>query len=140
MVDRDVLPGSFLWSLATRHYLPAGGVEPTDPRYSPLYYGGYDAASFPHTIITVGTRDVLLSSGVRLYWALRAAGVEHKLAADGAIRTDADPALVGRVALAAGVPLVELRSADGAGLEEMFLELTAESQRETTPTPEKSAA
>ena len=30
----------------------------------------------------------------------------------------------------AGVPLIELRSADGAGLEEMFLELTAETQRE----------
>ena len=31
-----------------------------------------------------------------------------------------------RVALAAGVPLTELRPADGAGLEEMFLELTAD--------------
>ena len=29
-------------------------------------------------------------------------------------------------------PLLELRAADGAGLEEMFLELTAETQRETT--------
>ena len=42
------------------------------------------------------------------------------------------PTLVGRVALAAGVALTELRSADSAGLEEMFLELTAESQREST--------
>ncbi|NUS51892.1 MAG: ABC transporter ATP-binding protein, partial [Nocardioidaceae bacterium] len=39
---------------------------------------------------------------------------------------------VGRVALAAGVALTELRAADGAGLEEMFLELTAETQRETS--------
>ena len=31
---------------------------------------------------------------------------------------------------AAGIPLTELRAADGAGLEEMFLELTAETQRE----------
>ena len=37
---------------------------------------------------------------------------------------------VGQVAHAAGVPLTELRSADGAGLEEMFLELTADTQRE----------
>ena len=37
---------------------------------------------------------------------------------------------VGEVALAAGIVLTELRSADGAGLEEMFLELTADTQRE----------
>jgi ABC-2 type transport system ATP-binding protein len=46
------------------------------------------------------------------------------------VRTNADAERVGQVALAAGVALTELRSADGAGLEEMFLELTAESQRE----------
>ena len=45
-------------------------------------------------------------------------------------RTDADPEHVGKVALAAGVPLVELRTADGAGLEDMFLELTADTSRE----------
>jgi ABC-2 type transport system ATP-binding protein len=37
---------------------------------------------------------------------------------------------VGKVAAAAGVALAELRRADGAGLEEMFLQLTAETQRE----------
>ena len=42
------------------------------------------------------------------------------------------PLEVGQIAFAAGIPLLELRPADGAGLEEMFLELTAESQRETT--------
>ncbi|WP_205472868.1 ABC transporter ATP-binding protein [Nocardioides sp. SYSU D00038] len=51
--------------------------------------------------------------------------------ASAALRVDAEPDVVGRVALAAGVPLTELRAADGAGLEEMFLELTAETQRET---------
>ena len=40
------------------------------------------------------------------------------------------PDQVGEVALAAGVALTELRAADGAGLEEMFLELTADTQRE----------
>jgi len=49
---------------------------------------------------------------------------------DGALHTDAEPALVGRVALDAGIALTELRTADGAGLEEMFLELTADTQRE----------
>jgi ABC-2 type transport system ATP-binding protein len=50
------------------------------------------------------------------------------------LRVDADTELVGRIAHAAGVPLIELRPADGAGLEEMFLELTAETQREAHPT------
>ncbi len=53
---------------------------------------------------------------------------------DGGLRADAEPELVGKVALAAGIPLVELRGADGAGLEEMFLELTADTQREQSPT------
>ena len=47
-----------------------------------------------------------------------------------ALRAEAEADLIGKVALAAGVPLTELRAADGAGLEEMFLELTAETSRE----------
>jgi ABC-2 type transport system ATP-binding protein len=47
-----------------------------------------------------------------------------------ALHVDADPELVGRLAYRAGVPLVELRAAEGAGLEEMFLELTGNTQRE----------
>jgi ABC-2 type transport system ATP-binding protein len=50
--------------------------------------------------------------------------------ADGSLCVDADPELVGYLALDAGVALVELRAAEGAGLEEMFLELTADTQRE----------
>ena len=38
--------------------------------------------------------------------------------------------LVGVVALDAGIALTELRSAEGAGLEDMFLSLTADTQRE----------
>ncbi|MDR7251957.1 ABC-2 type transport system ATP-binding protein [Nocardioides sp. BE266] len=49
---------------------------------------------------------------------------------DGGLRVDADPELVGETAHRAGVVLRELRAADGAGLEEMFLELTAETARE----------
>ena len=48
----------------------------------------------------------------------------------GALRTEADAAVVGKVALGAGVALTELRAAEGAGLEEMFLELTSDTQRE----------
>ncbi len=62
--------------------------------------------------------------------ALQAAGVAVTITPDGAVHTEADPGQVGQVALAAGIALSELRSADSAGLEEMFLELTAESQRE----------
>jgi len=62
--------------------------------------------------------------------ALLAAGLRVTLADDGSLQTDADLALVGEVARSAGVALTELRSADGAGLEEMFLELTTETQRE----------
>jgi ABC-2 type transport system ATP-binding protein len=46
------------------------------------------------------------------------------------LRVDADPGAVGLIAHQAGIPLIELRDADGAGLEEMFLELTAETQRD----------
>jgi ABC-2 type transport system ATP-binding protein len=46
------------------------------------------------------------------------------------LRTDTDPALVGKIALEAGVALTELRVADSAGLEDMFLQLTAASQRD----------
>src|SRR3954466_2706507 len=66
----------------------------------------------------------------RLVRALTASGLTASTAGDGAVRTDADPGLVGTVALNAGVALTELRSADSTGLEEMFLELTADTQRE----------
>ena len=90
-------------------------------------------------IVAQGTKADLLnaagtvvrgSSPTTLARALDAAGIENTLSPDGAVRTTADAERVGQVALAAGVALTELRSADGAGLEEMFLELTAESQRE----------
>jgi ABC-2 type transport system ATP-binding protein len=62
--------------------------------------------------------------------ALDEAQIAHTAAANGGLRTDAEPVQVGKVAAAAGVALAELRRADGAGLEEMFLQLTAETQRE----------
>jgi ABC-2 type transport system ATP-binding protein len=102
-------------------------------------------------IVAQGTKEELLAAAGTvartprpsdLVAAIRGAGLRCTTSPDGSVRTDADAAHVGRLALAAGVPLVELRSADGAGLEEMFLELTAGSQRETTPstTPGRRAA
>jgi ABC-2 type transport system ATP-binding protein len=82
----------------------------------------------------VRTRDVPALAG-----ALTAAGLDFvpgttaggtATGGTDAVRVDADPELVGRIAQQAGVALVELRGAEGAGLEEMFLELTAETQRE----------
>jgi ABC-2 type transport system ATP-binding protein len=90
-------------------------------------------------IVAQGTKAALLhaagtvvrsTSPAALGRALEAAGVANTVSPDGSVRTSADAAQVGQVALAAGIALTELRSADGAGLEEMFLELTAESQRE----------
>ncbi len=90
-------------------------------------------------IVAQGTKAELLqaagtvvrsASGATLARALEGAGITCTVDPDGAVRTTADAGRVGQIALAAGVALTELRSADGAGLEEMFLELTAESQRE----------
>jgi ABC-2 type transport system ATP-binding protein len=65
--------------------------------------------------------------------ALTSAGIASTPVGEG-LSTEASPEQVGKAAAAAGVALVELRPADGAGLEEMFLELTAASQRdEVTP-------
>jgi ABC-2 type transport system ATP-binding protein len=90
-------------------------------------------------IVAQGTKTELLSAAgtvvravepVALGRALQAAGVTVTASPDGVLHTDADTTQVGQVALAAGIALTELRSADSAGLEEMFLELTAETQRE----------
>jgi ABC-2 type transport system ATP-binding protein len=64
--------------------------------------------------------------------ALAAAGLTWTATDDGALRTDAEVALVGLAAHHAGVPVTELRTADSGGLEDMFLELTADTQRERT--------
>jgi ABC-2 type transport system ATP-binding protein len=94
-------------------------------------------------IVAQGTKAELLSSAgtlVRtpevalLSAALAVAGIAHhagdSLEGSGTLRVDAEPAIVGQLAFKAGAPLVELRAADGAGLEEMFLELTADTQRD----------
>ena len=62
--------------------------------------------------------------------AMEQAGLPFTPHTDGSVHTDASPDQVGEAAMAARVVLTELRTADGAGLEEMFLELTADTQRE----------
>ncbi|MEJ7636168.1 ATP-binding cassette domain-containing protein [Aeromicrobium sp.] len=66
--------------------------------------------------------------------ALTSAGITASPSGDAGLRTEADPETVGKAVATAGVALVELRPAEGAGLEEMFLELTGDTQREQRPT------
>ncbi|QSR27453.1 ABC transporter [Nocardioides aromaticivorans] len=91
-------------------------------------------------IVAQGTKDDLLAGagtlvrsadGTALAGALQAAGITARPSSGGAVLAEADLTRVGQVAFAAGIAVTELRAADGAGLEEMFLALTAESQRDT---------
>ncbi len=90
-------------------------------------------------IVAQGTKAELLQTAgtfVRsvdidaLARALHDSGMTAVPSGEGGFRSDADPTEVGKVAAEAGIALVELRPADGAGLEEMFLQLTADTQRE----------
>ena len=95
-------------------------------------------------IVAQGTKAELLhtagtfvkaSDAGALAQALTAAGMYNTPSGNGGLRTESTPEEVGRIAAAAGVALIELRPAEGAGLEEMFLELTGDTQREKS-TPE----
>ncbi|MBC7596217.1 MAG: ATP-binding cassette domain-containing protein [Kineosporiaceae bacterium] len=99
-------------------------------------------------IVASGTKAELLhtagtfvkaSDAGAIAQALTAAGMSSTPSGDGGLRTESTPEEVGRVAAAAGVALIELRPAEGAGLEEMFLELTGDTQREKS-TPEGALA
>lgn len=72
---RDLMPTSFLLNMVKQNY-PCD-IDSRDPLYSPLY--AEFEATFPPSVITVGTRDSLLSTGVLLYWKLRDAGVKVEL-------------------------------------------------------------
>ncbi|MFW0787285.1 ATP-binding cassette domain-containing protein [Gordonia sp. CPCC 206044] len=90
-------------------------------------------------IVAQGTKEELLATdGARvrsvddaaLVNALSQNNIHTQPVDGGGFTTDAAPEAVGRVAAAAGVALIELRPADGAQLEEMFLQLTQSTQRE----------
>lgn len=74
MVDNVlVAPGA---SCDKRAALYANGHDLKDPMLSPVYG---DLRGFPPAILTTGTRDLLLSSTVRVHRKLRQAGVEAVL-------------------------------------------------------------
>jgi ABC-2 type transport system ATP-binding protein len=100
-------------------------------------------------IVAQGPKDDLLRSAgsiVRttdrevLARALVESGITTSAVGQDGLLAQADAEHVGRVAFAAGVPVLELRPADGTGLEEMFLQLTADTQRETTSHNERQGA
>ena len=68
----------------------------------------------------------------RLVDALHREGITALISGDG-LRSDAEAIQVGKVAAANNITLIELRPAEGEGLEEMFLQLTADTQRDTAP-------
>ena len=94
------------------------------------------------------TKELLAGSGTyvrandnaALADCLRTAGIEAEPAAEGGLRSEVEPGVIGKVTAEARFPLLELRTADGRGLEAMFLELTSDTQREAAPTLEGHAA
>ncbi len=90
-------------------------------------------------IVAQGTKDELLAGAgtyVRstdddaLISALAAQSIVAQRTATGGVQVEGEPIAVGRVAAANAIILTELRSGDSRGLEEMFLDLTADSARE----------
>jgi ABC-2 type transport system ATP-binding protein len=65
--------------------------------------------------------------------ALERAGLATRPHGEDGFVVEAEALAVGRATATSGVVLTELRTADGAGLEEMFLQLTAEDAREKVP-------
>jgi len=99
-------------------------------------------------IVAEGSKEELLagagtlvraSNPDRLAEVLAAAGIAASAASDGSLHADADVESVGKAVSGTDVVLTELRQADGAGLEEMFLQLTSDTQREQIPTEGASA-
>lgn len=74
MVDNVLVSPDGFCDAATRFY--ANGHDLRDPLLSPIYG---DLRGFPPTILTTGTRDLLLSNTVRTHRKLRQAGVEAAL-------------------------------------------------------------
>jgi ABC-2 type transport system ATP-binding protein len=86
-------------------------------------------------IVAQGSREELLAGAGTLVCArdadalgvaLEAADLEARVALDGGFIVDAEPEEVGRAALAGSVALTRLGPSEGAGLEQLFFDLTAD--------------
>ena len=93
--------------------------------------GGRIVAQGAKTEMLAGAGTIVrtLDVGV-LAGALATTGLEHTTRSDGSLLVDGSAELIGRAAAAAGAVLTELRPAGGAGLEEMFLQLTTGAREE----------
>jgi ABC-2 type transport system ATP-binding protein len=93
-------------------------------------------------IVAQGTKEELLQTRGAYVEAVEpeslAAALEregiHTIPSGDGLRSDVEPVQIGKVAAAEGLALVELRPAEGAGLEALFLQLTADTQRDGDPT------
>lgn len=74
MVDNILVSPDGFCDAGTKVY--ANGLDFKDPMLSPIYG---DMKGFPPTILTSGTRDLLLSNTVRVHRKLRQAGIEATL-------------------------------------------------------------
>jgi acetyl esterase/lipase len=74
LVDNVLVSPDGFCDAAAKFY--ANGHDMKDPLLSPVYG---DMNGFPPTILTTGTRDLLLSNTVRVHRKLRQAGVEAVL-------------------------------------------------------------
>jgi monoterpene epsilon-lactone hydrolase len=74
LVDNVLVSSHGFCDAAARFY--ANGHDLRDPLLSPVYG---DMRGFPPTILTTGTRDLLLSNTVRVHRKLRQAGVDASL-------------------------------------------------------------
>jgi ABC-2 type transport system ATP-binding protein len=90
-------------------------------------------------IVAQGTKDELLAGAGTytrstdddaLLGALAAQSIVAQRTPTGGLQVEAEPIEVGRVAAAHQIVLTELRGGDSRGLEEMFLDLTADAARE----------
>jgi ABC-2 type transport system ATP-binding protein len=93
--------------------------------------GGRIVAQGAKTEMLAGAGTIVRTPDVGvLAGALATTGLEHTTRSDGSLFVDASAEHIGRAAAAAGAVLTELRPAGGAGLEEMFLQLTAGAREE----------
>jgi ABC-2 type transport system ATP-binding protein len=92
-------------------------------------------------IVAQGTKQELLTTRgayvkavehEKLLDALTREGIAALPSGEG-LRSDAEAIAIGKIAAANAITLIELRPADGEGLEELFLQLTADTQRDATP-------
>jgi len=91
-------------------------------------HGKIVAQGTPESLISGSGTFVKAVESAQLVDLLRQEGIETTPVDDG-FRTDAEAIQVGKVAAANQITLVELRPVDG-GLEDLFLELTADTQRD----------